>query len=215
VFYIDKLKENLLAGIAEIEAAFALIESPEFAEESKRKYPGMSIMPTQLGHLIGVIKIMGTSKLQHAAWDAEQALPEIAWAERCAAICESLGIDEDNIAHLETLMNEKRYRSDAGNLTEKIRDQAGEVQDDSREFEYEDAHDKLADAGFLLDLEDEDFLVRGSERVHIEIKHAKISHDFWYEFTLEVAGVETLRGKSGEFPALLAAVGINQDSPCR
>ena len=80
--------------------------------------------------------------------------------------------------------------------------------DDARAREHDQALNALTDAGFDPDDDDDDILTCCSWRVQIETKRK--NGDFWYEFTLESNGEETLRGKSGEFAALLAAVGISQ-----
>ena len=209
MFYIDKLKEKITEVQTGLTAALAYIESPEYRAQCEANYgKSVDMYPSMLGYLKAEASISAASGLSHAAWLVEQSALDIAWGERCAALCESLGIDSDNIAELETLMAGDRYRSDARYLREKITEQAGEVRDDARAREHDQALNALTDAGFDPDDDDDDILTCCSWRVQIETKRK--NGDFWYEFTLESNGAETLRGKSGEFAALLAAVGISQ-----
>ncbi len=217
MFYIDKLKEKLAEVQATITGAFERIDSVEFAAEQQRLYPDTSIYPAQIGTLHGAVRIMAGSGLGHAAWLVDQALPEIAWGERCAALCEALGIDSDNIAELETMVNAGRYQVELRGLCERIANAATEVRDDARQKEFEDTGTALESAGFILDPEDGNIFLRGAapgapstDRVLIEYKSR--NHEGWYEFTLEVDGRETLRGKSGEFAGLLTAVGITREA---
>ena len=208
MFYIDKLKEKITEVQTGLTAALAYIESPEYRAQCEANYgKSVDMYPSMLGYLKAEASISAASGLSHAAWLVEQSALDIAWGERIVTLCESLGIDSDNIAELELLATDERYRSDARRLREEIVKQAGEVRDDTREREHDQALNALTDAGFNSD-EDDDILTCCSWRVQIETKRK--NSDFWYEFTLESNGVETLRGKSGEFAALLAAVGISQ-----
>jgi len=168
----------------------------------------------KMGTLQGSVKILAASQLKHAAWLIEQAAPDIAWGERCAALCESLGIDADNIESLETMARESRYRTEARHLTESITAAAGEVRDAEREIEQERAQRALGEAGFVEVYRDDfEGWERGGMRATIELKHIPRSSDFWYEFTLSVDGNETLSGKSGEFGKLLEAVVMKPSEP--
>ncbi len=110
---------------------------------------------------------------------------------------------------METLASDYDYRNDAKELRAKIIKAAGEMRDSMREMEYRDAIESLEAAGFAASEEDEDVMNRGDHQVTVEMKRRQ--SDYWWEFRLEIAGLETLRGKSGEFAALLAAVGITQE----
>ena len=167
----------------------------------------------ELGTITSVIGKLTTSEwapaatTRHALWLHEQLAPEIAVLERLQKICESLGIDEDNLADLELLTDNSRYRSEFRDLRVAIAHAAGEVRNDTRDREQQEALDTLLANGFTVD-DDTDALVRGNQRVVIEAKHR--DKDWWYEFTLTTdGGLVALTGKSGEFANLLEAVGVN------
>ena len=203
MYYIDKLKETITKASEELIAAFLNIDSPDFEAGCMA-----DIYPKKLGYLSGAVRIHVAASIGHAARLVEQASPDIAWGERCAALCESLDIDDTNIAELETLASNQRYKGEARDVRTLIANQAIGVRDDARELEYEEASKALTEAGFIPASEDEVY-TRGNQQIGVGRGSAR-GKGFWYTFVLEVDGIETLRGKSGEFAGLLAAVGIVQ-----
>ena len=173
MFYFDKLKTTVAEAIERITGAFDWINSPEFEAEMRARYPeGGSIYPCKLGTLEGDIRITALANLRHASWLVDSAEPDIAWGERCAALCESLGIDDDNIAMLEMLCKRNCYLTEHRHLTQSILSAAGEVQDSERELEQDQTVEALEKAGFLaVELDDFEGWERGNQRVTIESKH--------------------------------------------
>ncbi len=226
MYYIEKLKETIGKATAVLAQAIAHVESPEFKAWVESRFgetDGAGMYAYKFGYLSSAANIMAPGDLNHAAWLVTEAEPTIEWGERCAELCEALGIDGDNIGFLQALANGDGYQSSVRELREQIMEAAKEVRDSEREVEHFDAAEVLENSGFVVvETDDSEWWERSSvgacasgehfskvERVTLESKCR--NGEFWYEFILEVNGRETLRGKSGEFAGLLAAVGITQE----
>lgn len=217
MFYIGCIKKKLNEDAARIDSALSTVESEEF----KAKY-----RPHEYAAASGLLAAIAFSTVHSIRGYLSNMLayaePQIAYGERLVAVCEALGIDEGNLAELEILATDPRYKSERDDVRKLIASQAGGVKDDAREREYENSCKMLEAGGFVPDPEDDDILTRTTpgtgasqenagrfERIQIETKRRH--SDFWYEFTLERNEQEVLNGRSGEFFRLLEAVGISQE----
>jgi hypothetical protein len=200
MYYIEQLKKKLEEVAKDLRDGLAHIKTPEF----KAQFPGSSWYPGALGAVEWRLDSAARDIEHMGFWYLEQIRPEVAYMERLAAVCEGLGIDEDNLPMLELLVKEGgyagRYKHEASELAEKIRQTANEVYDDQRDREHDNAIEALEAAGFKENTDDGDLYERGNQTAIIQWKGGE------YQWRLEVDGVETLTGCSGEFSKLLEAV---------
>lgn len=144
-------------------------------------------------------------------------IPQTNRLERIVSALESIGVnlDETDIEALEVLAGNGRheYGMMREDLAEAINNSIGEVQEESREREQEQAIEALAVAGFVLDDEDGETWTRDDVTVKIEYVHPAESTYRWeYHKWDSIHGGPGFNkqftiGKSGDFHRLMALIG--------
>ncbi len=207
------LKQSL-AKLATLKARSEEIDSKENRERTRTQYslqPGGEY-PAMCGQFMGLI--MG------AHWDIESATRSAERLEvidreheRLVTILEGLDIDldEEALAALEVLAkNSHDYKSERRELASAINKAIRETQESERQIEQDDATEKLAAAGFVLDDEHEAWN-RNREQVRIELTNGRESRYKWeYETSEPLHQIET--GISGDFARLLALITPSQSA---
>lgn len=201
------LKERL-AKLAELKPASDRIGSEENRKAIAATMAGITqnAYPAMLGELMG--------RVFAADWDVSAALRyaerlEVIEREheRLITIFEGLDIDldEEALTALEVLAkNSHDYKSERRELASAINKAVREALQSERDIEQDDATEKLAAAGFVLDDEHEAW-DRGREQVRIELTNGRESRYKWeYETSEPIHRIET--GISGGFARLLALI---------